>query len=107
MVPSDEILPQLPKIVDLAVKNDSDGLSGIEHWLIAGHEIDDRKPAMAEPDSRAKIKTFTIGAAVADGIRHCLHEGGRRRTLARCVEPAAYATHERMSGRVNLRARDR
>ena len=43
--------PQLPVVVDLAVEDDRDRAVLVAHRLVRGRrEVDDREPAVAEPD---------------------------------------------------------
>src|SRR5207248_8687144 len=59
-----ELLAQRRKVVDLAVEDDPDRVVGVRHRLGAGHEVDDRQPTVAEPDTSATDGRFPVGAPV-------------------------------------------
>ena len=62
-----------PEVVDLAVVGDHEASAGGGHRLAAGRgPIDDRKPAMAEGDARARIDSAVgvIRPPVTKGARH-------------------------------------
>src|ERR1017187_554226 len=64
-------------VEDFAVENDEEGGVLIGHGLVAARDIDDGKAAEAEGGVRVAVVTGIIGAAVADGVRHALEDGGR------------------------------
>ena len=46
----DQLLPDLPVVVDLAVEDDPQGAADVGHRLVAAAEVDDAQAAMAEAD---------------------------------------------------------
>jgi hypothetical protein len=58
------------EIVDLAVEDDADRAVLVEQRLVAGREIDDRKPPVAEAQPRRIMKAGAVGAAVSEAIGH-------------------------------------
>ena len=70
---------QLPKVVDLAVVGDDVAAAGRMHRLRAGRrEVDDRQPAVAEPDAGLRIApaSAAVRSAVSKGVRHGQCGGG-------------------------------
>ena len=71
-----ELLPQKLEIVDLAVEDERDARTLMDHGLDAGRQIDDRQPPMREPDHGGSIagviqeQAFAVRPAVADAVGH-------------------------------------
>ena len=80
-------------VEDFAVENDEEGGVLIGHGLVAAGYVDDGEAAEAEGGVGVAVVTGVIGAAVADGVRHALEDGGRVRRLNRYE--SGDSTHER------------
>jgi hypothetical protein len=57
-----ESLPELRKIVDLAVENDPNGLVFVGKRLPSSIDVDNAETTVAEPDSGVKIVSFVVRA---------------------------------------------
>ena len=68
-------LAQFLVIVDFAVEDDPDALVLVAKRLMAAAQIDNGKPAEAEPDLPGEIKTLIVRSAMHDGIRHPFQDG--------------------------------
>ncbi len=97
-----ELGAQLGEVVDLAVEDGPDRLVFVRQRLIAGGEIDDAQPAMAEADALADVEAVGVGTAMGDDRHH-------RRQLFRLdavrgieVEASDDAAHIRTPARVSL-----
>ena len=60
----------LGEVVDLAVEDDPDRAVLVAERLIAGREVDDAQPAVAEADAAVEIVAAGVGTAVRDGVGH-------------------------------------
>ena len=103
MIAGEKFLLQFPKVVDFSVEDDGDCAIGIEHRLVAGREINDRKAAVTQANPGPVIISLAVGTAVANGVCHGAHDCAINGTLARHVERAAYTAHERVSVRGSIR----
>ncbi len=93
--------PQRREVVDLAVERDDDRAVLVLHRLVAGDEIDDRQPAVAERDllrgpvgvAAAFAAPFTraVGTAVRDLRQHAPEPARLRRPVD--VDEARDAAH--------------
>ena len=72
---------QLLEVVDLAVEDDADAAVLVEQRLLAGGDVDDRQPAMAEADARLDVDAALVGAAVVLRFVHA-HAAPRDRCRA-------------------------
>src|SRR5258706_12357486 len=84
---------QLAIVVDLAVVGDDDAAVLVEQRLLAAREIDDRQPAMAEPDSGRAVETGTVGTAMVERVVHPLEERTIDRSPAARIEDADQPAH--------------
>jgi hypothetical protein len=60
------------KIVNLAVKNDPDGLIFIGHWLAATCQIDDGQPAVAQTGVAVQMYSVAVRPSMKEGGKHAL-----------------------------------
>ena len=65
------LVPQRLEVVDLTVENDPDAIVLIADGLVATGDVNDGKPAHAQPDAAAAILARVVGAAMADDFSHC------------------------------------
>ena len=65
---------QLLEVVDLAVEHDDDAAVFVVQRLLAGRQVDDRQPAMAEPDAGLEVQSAFIGAAVELRLVHAIEQ---------------------------------
>src|SRR5690242_18059274 len=65
-----EILPELPKIVDLAIEHGPDGAGLITEWLVSAAEIYNAQPSEPERDRSVYVETGVVGAAVSERLPH-------------------------------------
>ena len=75
-----ELDAQIAIVVDLAVEHERVALRGGDHRLMAvGGQIDDRKPAMTEPDAGGSIEpgAAIVGSAMGERARHGLEHALR------------------------------
>ena len=84
-----ELPAELAEVVDLAVEDGSDaGLLALD-GLVAGDEIDDREPAVAEHAAAVRGDGAVVGAAVHERGVHRLDERGvGRRPRQESADPA-------------------
>ena len=79
---------QLLVVVDLAVEDDATRAVLVEQRLLAGREIDDRQPAVAEADAGLDVQAAFIGAAMMLRLVHAATAGAVDLARAACVEDA-------------------
>src|SRR5262245_825514 len=65
-----ERLPELAKVVDLAVEDDPVAPGRIAHGLLPRHQIDDRQPRHPEPDVVGRVDPRVVGPAVLEEPEH-------------------------------------
>ena len=82
----DELVAQLPEVVDLAIEDDGERAVLGRHRLVAQRQVDHREPAEAEAEAARAMEPFLVGAAMREPARHA-HEhvvgDGRGREVAR------------------------
>src|SRR5271156_931908 len=84
---------QFTKIVDLPIKYDPKCLILIRKWWICPLlQINDRKPPLAEPDVRSRVRPTRIRAAVNNGRAHPQNHGFRHNRTAE-LDLAGYSAH--------------
>ena len=94
-----QFAPQLAEIVDLAVVGDDVAAVGRMHRLRAGlRQVDDRQPAMAEPDAGFRVAPAVgaVGAAMGEGVGHGARDSGLPGAAVN-VEQAGDAAHQSRS----------
>ena len=62
--------PQILKVVDLAIEDNDQRTSLIDHWLISGGEIDDRQPQMGQPNPRIGPEPIAIRSTMGHDTTH-------------------------------------
>src|ERR1700722_11756084 len=77
---------RLAVIVDFTVEDDPDIASLVIEWLLAASDINDRQPAMTQPDARLQQEAIAVGSAMGDGIVHRGQHAGIDRPRALGVE---------------------
>src|SRR5262249_48794457 len=85
-----EIVAQLPIVVDLTVEDHPVSAIGIRHWLVAmRREIDDRQPTMAHRDGDAVPSQLVVRVLTSEGremlvevLEFCIREAVPATTLA-------------------------
>ena len=65
-----ELRSHLGEVVDLAVEDDPDRAVLVAERLIAGRQIDDAEPPVAEADAGADVEAVRVGAAMRDRRGH-------------------------------------
>src|SRR5260370_36660262 len=81
------------EIVDLAVVDDADRPILVEKRLIAGHEVDDRQAAVAEPYPRRKMETVAVRSAMTEDIGHMPQHRPVELALSAIIEHTRYPAH--------------
>jgi len=94
MTPSLEDLGQLAEVVDFAIEDDAERAALVGDRLLAGGEIDDLQPAVAESNGSVDEVAFLVGPAVAQSGRHAVNEIWIGAPLIQ-REEAAKAAHAR------------
>src|ERR1019366_3811926 len=69
-----EFFPQTLIVVDLTVEDDPYRTVFIGQGLVSSSQIDDRKPAEAEPDLSGRVEAFIIRSTMANRVRHALQQ---------------------------------
>ena len=92
-----ELGDQLLVVVDLAVEDDRDAAVLVEQRLLAGGDVDDRKPAVAEPDARLEVQPAAVRAAMVLRLVHAVEQVARDLAAAARVEDACESAHGRVS----------
>src|SRR5262245_43738105 len=88
-----QISAQLLKVVDFAVENDLNRAVFIANRLITSAHIDDRQPAVHEPDTRLNDESLRVRAAVSDAITHGLKNGPLSRPGRVGIQDTGNSTH--------------
>src|SRR5204862_7242777 len=65
-----EVAPELAIVVDLTVLDDLDGAVLVADRLVAGREVDDRKPPGRERHRAVRVLAEAVGAAVGERRAH-------------------------------------
>ncbi len=81
-------------VVDLAVEDDDHAAVLVEQRLLPGGEVDDREPAMAEPQAGLGVQPDLVRPAMVLGLVHARNEVARDRPRARDVHDADNAAHD-------------
>ena len=68
----EQLLPQLPVVVDFAVEGENLGAVFVENGLAAAGEVDYGQPPETHGDALVNVVIGLVGAAVGDGIHHAL-----------------------------------
>jgi hypothetical protein len=88
-----QLLAQLDEVVDLAVVGDPVAAVARPHRHRArGRRVDDRQPAVDQPDRAVRVLAPSVRSAMGDHVAHPPQDLGRRRT-ARALEHARDAAH--------------
>src|SRR2546427_577842 len=72
----DEVLPEVPIVVDLAVKGDLNAAIFVAQRLCTAAQVDNAEPAMAQPDHSGVKVAVSVRTAVRYQITHRLEHGG-------------------------------
>ena len=102
-----ELGPQLQKIVDLPVKNDSDIARFVKDRLATAGEIDNAQPANAKNNSRLREHAPVVRTSMGERLHHVANAPfGRLRVRANYTANAAhrifsYRVHRVLSGRAS------
>ena len=80
-------------VVDLAVVDDDDRAVLVVERLLAGREVDDRQPAMAERDPRLEVQTVAVGSAMGDRLVHTQRQAAVRLPLESRIDDACDPAH--------------
>ena len=91
MAESDQRLPQLDIIVNLAVENDGQRTAG--HRLPAGNQVDDGQSLVVKGHVFVDVMPFVVRAAVADFIRHPFQQGQLDSRLVFLVDDSDKSAH--------------
>ena len=84
---------QFLEVVDLAVVDDDDRAILVEERLLAGGQIDDREPAVAEADARGDVEARIVGSAMAQAVVHPLEQGPVYGPLVHAIKDADDSAH--------------
>ena len=88
-----ELRDELLVVVDLAVEDDDDAAVLVVERLLAGGEVDDGEPAVAETEARLDVHPAFVRAAVVLGLVHAVEQRAIDPALAASVEDADDAAH--------------
>ena len=80
-------------VVDLAVEDHDHRAVLVEQRLLAGGDVDDAQPPVAEAQPGLDVQAAFVGAAVGLRVVHALEHGVPHRALAAGVELAGDAAH--------------
>ena len=80
-------------VVDLAVVDDRDAAVFVVQRLLAGRQIDDRQPPVAEAHPRLQMQSAFVGAAVELRLVHPIEEATVDFPPALAVENTCYSAH--------------
>jgi hypothetical protein len=80
-------------IVDFAVEDDADALVFVVEWLLAGGQVDDGEPTMAEPDAGFEMQAAFIGTAMELRFVHAMEHRTINVAFASSVKDAGYSAH--------------
>src|SRR5690242_17759528 len=95
MATSRQLGHQELEVIDLAVEGDTDRPVLVEDRLVAGNEVDDREPAVTEPDPWRAIKAFAIGPAVVKHVGHASKQTVVDTGPSAKIENSGYPAHAR------------
>ena len=71
----EQLLPQLPVVVDFAVEGENLGAVFVENGLAAAGEVDYGQPPETHGDALVNVVIGLVGAAVGDAVRHGPDDG--------------------------------
>ena len=80
-------------VVDFAVEDDADALVFVVQRLLAGGQVDDRQPAVAEPDAGFDMQAAFVRAAMELRFVHAVEYRTIDVAFASGVEYSGYAAH--------------
>ena len=80
-------------IVDLAVVDDAHRAVLVELRLVAGQEVDDREPAMPQPEPRREVETLAVRSPVGESIGHPAHQRAVDIAARAEIKDPGYAAH--------------
>ena len=81
-------------VIDLAVEDDLHLFLRRRHRLLAGRDVDDRQPAVAERRVRVDEEAGAVGPAMLNDRGHALDaRTGRLGRVAREIDESSYAAH--------------
>jgi hypothetical protein len=93
MPPGLEIFPYGQVIVDLAVKDNRNGLILIHHGLVSSGDIDDGKASDSDADVPVEIKPFIVRSPVVNHTGHIFQDSAVDRPLRITIHNAADTAH--------------
>ena len=85
---------QLLVVVDLAVEDDDHRAVFVEQRLLAGGDVDDRQPPVAEAHAGLEVQAAFVRAAVGLRVVHALQHRAVHLARAAGVEDAGDAAHD-------------
>src|SRR3984893_928531 len=88
-----ELCHQWLKIIDFAIVDDANRPVFIVERLITRREVDDREPAVTEPNSRRIMKAVTVRSAMVENIGHPAKQDAVDFAASPEVENTSYAAH--------------
>ena len=89
----DQLAADLGEVVDLAVEDDLHRSVLVADRLVAGRQIDDAQPPVAEPDGAVEIVAAGIGPAVDHGVGHGDQSGAAHRVRRVEIEASCNSAH--------------
>ena len=93
MSPRRELDLQFLEVVDLAIVGQHKSAVAHLHRLPRGvGQVDDRQPAMTEPDGTVAIMALAVRPAMGNDVGHCRQRGDRSGPPV-AVQNSGYATH--------------
>ncbi len=90
---SGELGDQLLEVVDLPVEDHHHRLVLVEQRLLPAGDVDDRKAAVRQGNTRLKVVAALVRAPVKLDVVHALHELARERLFRSCIEKSGNAAH--------------
>src|SRR5262245_19823279 len=85
-------------VVDLAIEGDPHTLIAVAHRLMTALHVDDREPAMAEPDRTFGPDSLAVGTAVREQIAHAFDAFCRDVPIRVETDDTDDATHDGIPG---------
>ena len=102
---ANEFGAHLREVVNLAVEDGPDGAVLVGQRLIAGRQIDDAQPAMAQPDPGGDVVAGRVGTAVSQGIGHRLEDAAIDQAQCVVIESSGNTAHRQAAREERRRAR--
>jgi hypothetical protein len=84
-------------VVNLSIEHDPDTSIFIGKRLVTGLEVDDGEPAKSEPHRPRNKKTFVVGPAMLDHVRHRLKQVGRNFVFGVKAKLPTYTAHKALA----------